>query len=468
MFGAGREDDGVRAGTVRILPVAALVAAAAALTVLVVVGVGALTPRQVPLYFAIEGGCWTLFTAAVLLLLRVPLRAVPAVVLLGTLLLGAAGATGQPTISTDSARYNWDGIVQNAGVSPYEYVPADAALANLRPDWLFPAGTTGADGVTACPGPWAEPTEQVGAPGTICTTINRPQVPTIYPPVAEALFALARIAVPADVGYLPMQLLGLVAVLATTALLLRALPRAGRDPRWAAVFGWCPFVTMEAVTNAHIDASAAFLALAATVLVVQGRRAWGGVVLGLAVATKFLPVLVVPPLAGRRPWLLALTAVGTIVLVYVPHVLAVGPSVIGYLPGYLNEEGYDSGSRSALLSAVLPDAASTLVAVVLLAALALVLLLRGNAADPWAAQTVMVGSALALLSPAYGWYSLLLLPFMVMSGRWEWFGVVITLSLLGLQQDRWAFRAVLLVAIAVVVVAGLVRRRVGAPKLKGG
>lgn len=466
MFGTDREDDGVRAGTVRILPVAALLAAIAALTVALVAGVGVLTARQVPVYLALEGACWTLFTGAVLLLARVPRRAVPALVLAGTLLLGAAGATGQPTISTDSARYNWDGIVQGAGVSPYRFVPADAALAPLRPDWLFPEGRAAADGTVACPGPRSEPTEQVGAPGIVCTPINRPRVPTIYPPVAEALFALARIAVPAEVQYLPMQLLGLLAVLGTTALLLRTLRRSGRDPRHAAIFGWCPFVVTEAVTNAHIDAAAAFLALAATVLLVHGRRVAGGVVLGLAVATKFLPVLIVPPLARRRPLLLAATAVGTVALVYLPHVLAVGPSVIGYLPGYLDEEGYERGSRSALLSAVLPDAASTVVAVALLAVLAVVVLVRGDVGDPWAAQTLMVGAALVLLSPAYGWYSLLLLPFMVMSGRWEWFGVVITLSLLGLQQDRWAFRSVLFTAVALVVATAWTRRRVGTTKLK--
>lgn len=455
----------MRAGTHRILPVAALVGAIAALTVVVVRGVGFVTVDSAPVYLAIEGGCWTLFAAAVLLLLRVPRRAAPVVVLLGTVLLGAAGASGPPNISTDSARYNWDGIVQDAGVSPYRFVPADAALAPLRPAWLFPGGTTAADGTLTCPLPLNMPVQQVGAAGTLCTAINRPTVPTIYPPVAEALFAAARIAVPTDVQYLPTQLLGLLAVLGTTVLLLRTLRSTGRDPRLAAVFGWCPFVVTEAVTNSHIDVWAAFLALAATVLITGGRQAWGGVVLGLAIATKFLPVLVVPPLGRRRPWLIGPTAVGTVVLVYVPHVLAVGPSVIGYLPGYLNEEGYDSGSRSALLSAVLPDAASTLVAVALLAVLAVVLLVRSDPADPWAAQTLMVGSALLILSPAYGWYSLLLVPFIVMSRRWEWFAVVIGLSLVGIHRDLPIMRSVLLVVLAMVVLSALLRRQLRTPNL---
>ncbi|RIX30785.1 DUF2029 domain-containing protein [Amnibacterium setariae] len=465
MFGADREDDGVRVATVRILPVAALLVVVGALTVWLVAGLGPVTGRTIPRYLAIEGACWTLVTAAVLLLRRVPRRAVPGVVLAGALLLGAAGASGQPTLSTDSARYAWDGIVQDAGVSPYAHVPADAALAHLRPDWLFPAGTRGPDGALECPGPYAQPTTQVGAPGKICTPINRPLVPTIYPPVAEALFAIARLPVPADVGWLPMQLLGLLAVLATTALLLRALPRAGRDPRWAAVYAWSPFVVTEAVTNAHVDAWAAFLALAATVLVARGRRVVGGVVLGLAVATKFLPLLVAPPVLRRRPWAIGLAALGTVVAVYLPHVLAAGPSVIGYLPGYLNEEGYDSGSRSALLSAVLPAGASTPVAVALLAVLAVALLVRTDPAHPWAAQALMIGAALVLLTPRYSWYSLLLLPFVVMSGRWEWLTVLLVLAVPALQRDEQAFRAVLLVAVVVVAVAGVVRRRVGSVNL---
>jgi alpha-1,2-mannosyltransferase len=465
MFGADREDDGVRAGTVRILPVAALVVATAALTVVLVAGYGVVTGRTIPGYLALEGGCFVLFAAAALLLIRVPRRAVPALVLAGTLLLGAAGATGQPTLSTDSARYNWDGIVQDAGVSPYRYVPADAALAPLRPDWLFPAATgTTSTGTTTCPGITARPTAQIGAAGTICTEINRPHVPTIYPPVAEALFALVRLTVPPEATWLPMQLLGLLAVLATTALLLVTLRRTGRDLRWAALYGWCPFVTLQAVTNAHIDGSASFLAVLATVLLVRRRTALGGVVLGLAIATKFLPVLVVPPIARRRFWLLALTAVGTFAATYVPQVLAVGPSVIGYLPGYLNEEGYDSGTRSALLSAVLPASLTTVAAAALLAVLAVLVLLRTDPSDPWAAQALLVGTALVLVNP-YPWYALLLIPFMAMSGRWEWFAVVLALSVPALQSHRWEFRGVLLAAVVVVVLVGLLRRRARTPKL---
>ena len=66
-----------------------------------------------------------------------------------------------------------------------------------------------------------------------------------------------------------------------------------------------------------------------------------------------------PPSARRRP----LIALGTFIASYVPHVLAVGTLVIGFLPGYLNQEGFEDGSsRSAILALLLPPEARQLVA----------------------------------------------------------------------------------------------------------
>ncbi|MFD1721574.1 glycosyltransferase 87 family protein [Amnibacterium endophyticum] len=449
----------MRAALPRVLPVALLLVAITVLTVWIMADVGIVTPQRRPSYTALHGACWILFGAACLLVKRVPDRLVPAIVTIGAVVIGLAALTGQPNTSTDSARYNWDGIVQNAGISPYRYVPTDTALQPLRPQWLFPDGTPTDSGGLRCPGLRARPAEQVGAPGLVCTAINRPTVPTIYPPVAEALFAVARFFVPRAVAYSPTQVLGLVAVVATTLLLLRTLRSLDRDPRWAAAFAWCPFVTMEAIGNAHIDGSAAFFALAGTVLAVRGRALGAGALIGLGIATKFLPVLVVPPLLKRHPVRLAGAAVAVVVAVYVPHLIAAGDAVIGYLPGYLDEEGYDGGSRSALLSAVLPDTAATVGAAVLLLALAVVVLLRADPADPWAAQVLVIGGALVLASPRYAWYALLLVPFMAMSGRWEWFAAVILFSIPVIAGQPVPFRVGLLLVVVVVVTAGVLRRR---------
>ncbi|NYG99100.1 hypothetical protein BJ979_001726 [Schumannella luteola] len=405
------------------------------------------------------GIAWGLFALAVLALRRVPARRVTAVVLGGALLIGGAALLAPPTTSTDSARYAWDGIVQKAGISPYDHVPASDALDDLRPAWLFGAPEVEADGGFSCPGIRQEKVRSVDDGDPLCTAINRPKVLTIYPPVAEAYFATVRLFVPPEAEYLPLQIGGLVIALALTAGLLAALRRRQLDPRWAALWGWCPLIAIEAVNNAHVDVLGAALALVATLLISRGRRIWGGIALGAAIATKLIPVIVAPPLIRRRPVAVIVAAVLTFAAVYVPAVIASGPRVLGYLPGYLKEEGYDDGSRFALLTVVLPGSAALPVAAVLLAVIAALCVWRTDPTQPWMTQVVLVGTTLLLVSPRYVWYALLLVPFIVLSRRWEWFAVVLALTARSLIPSLTVSRIALAIALVVLIVAWLLRRR---------
>jgi len=110
-----------------------------------------------------------------------------------------------------------------------------------------------------------------------------------------------------------------------------------------------------AVNDAHVDTLGVLLVVAGLALAARGRRVGGGALLGAAIATKLIPALAVPgAMAGvlsRRPRLkdlvLPVTAVAVAALTYVPYVLASGSGVLGYLPGYLKEEGYDSVAAHA-------------------------------------------------------------------------------------------------------------------------
>ena len=100
----------------------------------------------------------------------------------------------EPYLSTDIYRYIWDGRVQAAGINPYRYVPKAPELAQLRDAAIFPL-------------------------------INRASyAPTIYPPVAQAIFlAITRL----GESVLVMKL-GLLACEAATVAALLALLRAAR------------------------------------------------------------------------------------------------------------------------------------------------------------------------------------------------------------------------------------------------
>ncbi|GAB3125576.1 glycosyltransferase family 87 protein [Glaciibacter psychrotolerans] len=416
-------------------------------------------------YGVVVAGAWAMFAAACIAAIRVPDRMVRAMVVAGALVIGGAALLGTPNTSTDSARYAWDGIVAGAGISPYDHVPADEALAGLRPEWLFPAPVRTAGGPEQCTGTHIVETTSVPSDKVLCTAINRAHSPTIYPPMAELYFLGVRLVVPPSAEYRPFQVAGLAVSLLISWMLLNALRRHGQNERWATLWAWSPFVALEAVNNSHVDVLAVALALAATLLVASGRRVWGGVALGASIATKLVPLIVAPPLLRRRPLAVVAASVATFAGLYLPYVLASGPRVLGYLPGYLAEEGYDNGSRFALLGTVLPATWTLPVAAALLAILAGVCLWWADPQAPWLAQLVLVGATVLVISPRYPWYGLLLLPFIVLTHRWEWLIVPLALTEWQVRPDIIAFRVALAVAAITVVIGWAIRRSKRQPGL---
>lgn len=386
----------------------------------------------------IVGSClsWLILFAAVRSLRRLPRRRIGAVIMAGTVLLGLAAVSGPPRTSNDSARYAWDGIVQKAGTSPYAYVPADETLEAYRPAWLFRPGLAAPDGNTACPGDLFG-TESVAATGypsgaPLCTAINRPQVPTIYPPGAEIYFFTVRAAVPDSLGYLPFQLAGLLIGAAVTLMLLPMLAKAGRPLHLAAAWAWSPLVQLEAVNNAHVDVLAGALVLAAGMLLVKDRPVRSGAVFGAAVATKLIPMIAVPALLFRRPAAFIASAAATFAGLYVPYVLASGTGVLGFLPGYLKEEGYGQagGVRFGLAQLVSAGVWPMVLSGAALAATAVLVWRTTDPSNTWLRQATMMGLTLLIVSPSYPWYALMMLPFIVLSGRWEYVAVILALDVL--------------------------------------
>ncbi|WP_165065345.1 glycosyltransferase family 87 protein [Marisediminicola senii] len=409
---------------------------------------------------------WLLFTLSFLALRRVPLKAAVVLVIAGSVAIGGASMAGPPNTSTDSARYAWDGIVQNAGISPYAYVPADPALEHLRTDWLFPAATIDADGDPRCVGERVMRAVDADTGEVTCTTINRPTVPTIYPPTSELLFAGVRFVTGPEPQYWPMQLVGLLMSLGITGVLLRALHTRGKDPRWAALWGWSPLAATEAVTNSHIDVLSAVLVLAATFAVAAGHRWRGGIALGAAIAVKLVPVIAAPALLRRQPYKVIVASIATFLLLYVPYVLTTGIAVLGYLPGYISEEGYSSGDRFVLLSAFLPGVAATVLAIVILGVTAGLVWWKTPPTSPWLGQLVMIGVTLLVVAPRYPWYGLMLVPFIAMTGRWEWFAVPLALTARLLIPTTEVAQVAIAVAVAIVVAASVHRAGPGAlPRL---
>jgi Glycosyltransferase family 87 len=408
------------------------------------------------------GGAWLAYAVGAWLIHKLPTRSAIVLIILGGVALPLVASFGPPRSSDDLYRYLWDGRVQAAGVDPYGYVPAAPELVNLRDDFLWPpdsnwcvtTGTTDPDsGRPLVPG---------------CTLINRPTVHTIYPPVAQILFLAIHALSPPGSRHQPIQVAMAVFAIATTVLLVVGLRSAGADPRRAVLWAWCPLVAVEAGSNGHVDVAAVFATGLSLLVLARARShrasAVGGVLFGLAIATKLTPALVAPALLRRRPLTTAASATAAVAAVYLPHLLAVGPAVIGYLPGYLTEEGYADGSRFALLALLMPHTWAAPLAIAILLVVAVMVARRTDPDRPWLAATTMTGVALLVATPSYSWYAMLLVLLVALGGRPEWLAVAVAGQLAqhatNLDLDpTLAQRIGYGVALAVVIVGTLYRAR---------
>ena len=186
------------------------------------------------------------------------------------------------------------------------------------------------------------------------------------------------------------------------------------------------------MNNAHADVLGALLTVVGLGVLLR-RRIAGGALLGAAIATKLLPAVVLPgALSGvrrvRDAAAVLLPAAAVVALTYLPYVLVSNSSVLGYLSGYTEEEGYDDPSarnRYALVRLVLPDDWALPAVIVAMLAVTAHVLLRGDPGRPWSGALLVTGSAFLLLTPGYSWYALLLAALVALDGRWEWLAVAV-------------------------------------------
>ncbi|MDQ6778147.1 MAG: DUF2029 domain-containing protein [Actinomycetota bacterium] len=127
---------------------------------------------------------------------------------------------------------------------------------------------------------------------------------------------------PLGVAYWVAKTVTVLASLALVALVWRCARQLGRDPRFAVLFVAAnPIYLVFELGGFHNDVFMILPAMAAVSLLLDRRDGWAGAALMLAVAVKFVAVLLLPflllaarPGARRRAWLLAGMAIAAIPL----------------------------------------------------------------------------------------------------------------------------------------------------------
>jgi hypothetical protein len=218
--------------------------------------------------------------------------------------------------------------------------------------------------------------------------------------------------------------LGLLAFeAATVAVLLALLQRLGRPLTRVVAYAWHPLPVWEIAGSGHIDIAMCALMMAGLLLFLRGRTLLGGVAVTLGALVKPTALLALPVLWRPWNWRLPLVVILTACLAYLPY-LSVGSGVLGYLWGYLDEEGFASGRGFNVLwllerlAGPLPAAVRVYIAiaVVIMAALALAVAFRRDrlAETSVACLGWLLTIFLMLASPHFPWYFVVLVPWLAL------------------------------------------------------
>ena len=160
---------------------------------------------------------------------------------------------------SDMVRYLWDGRVQTLGYNPYLVVPADPALAATH----------------------TAETRQMPSLGSR----------TPYPPGAQLFF---RLVVSLHDSTRAMKVALVICDLLTMAVLWRWLAFTGRSEWLTMAYAWNPLVVLEVAHSGHMDVLGALWIVASAYWLARRRTALASIAFVLAVATKLLPIVLVP------------------------------------------------------------------------------------------------------------------------------------------------------------------------------
>ena len=279
-----------------------------------------------------------------------------------------------PGPDDDIHRYVWDGRVQRLGYNPYLVVPSDPTLASLH-------------------------TSET-------RTLNNPNLPSPYPPGALLFF---RAITAIHESTFTLKVAFVICDLIIVLVLIDALRHGQLGTHWALAYAWNPLLAIEVAGSGHVDIVGAMLLVVSFAALLRGKRLVAALAFGLAVAVKFLPIVLLP-LYWKRVRIRDLA-------------LAAGVDGLLYLP-FINDRRIPTGSigtyvQSFRFNDPLFAALERLATPQFLAGLAVIvgvlisIWLRSKSGTlPTDAFAWPMAASLLCAPVVYPWYFLWLLPFL--------------------------------------------------------
>jgi hypothetical protein len=274
----------------------------------------------------------------------------------------------------DIHRYVWDGRLQRLGYNPYIVVPSDPAVRELH------------------------------TPET--RTLNNPDLPSPYPAGAQFFF---RAVTAIHESTFALKVAFVICDFAIAVVLLDLLRTSGRGAHLVLAYAWNPLLAIEVAGSGHIDIVGTLLLVISVAALARRWRAIAALTFGLAVAVKFLPIVLLPLYWKRVRIRDAALAAVVIALLYVPF-LNHGRIPTGSVGAYVQSFRFN-GPVFAALDHVAPP--QLLAGLAVLAGLATGTWLRSTASDVSPDAFVWPMAASLFCAPVvFPWYLLWLLPFL--------------------------------------------------------
>lgn len=177
--------------------------------------------------------------------------------------------TSLPQLSDDYHRFLWDGTLVLHQVHPYQYTPTEIMELGILKDESL---------IKTYP------------------QLNSPDYYSVYPPGHQMLFtAAAGLAGGHSHNFVILIRVALLVFECGTLLLMGFLLQRWRKPRaWLALYAFNPLVILEIIGNLHFEGMMMFFILLALALY-EIKKPWlSASAMGLAVATKLLPLISLP------------------------------------------------------------------------------------------------------------------------------------------------------------------------------
>ena len=274
----------------------------------------------------------------------------------------------------DIHRYVWDGRLQRLGYNPYIVVPSDPAFAGLHTNET--------------------------------RTLNNPDLPSPYPAGAQLFF---RAVTAIHESTFALKVAFVFCEFAIVLVLLDILRRNQKPAHLALAFAWNPLLAVEVAGSGHIDIVGALLLVISVAALGRRWRATTAVALGLAIAVKFLPVVLLPLFWKRIRIRDAALAAAVVALLYLPF-LNHGRIPIGSLGTYVNSFRFNGPVFAALRHVAPPE---LLAGLAMLVGLMTAAWLRRSEPEWFPNLFAWPMAASLFFAPViFPWYLLWLLPFL--------------------------------------------------------